>query len=143
MDILWNSYEWEWRIDWRRIGWSVYCWINEFSKCRDIRLMEEKDVNDFMDWITICNVISLILWIDIQMIMLTNVFPIQVFSILMWIIWMCNESNDGMWIDWKQDRSRYINWSLQMSDVIEYIWWIWIFHWMWYWCIYWMSWLFQ
>ena len=24
-------------------------WINEFSKCGDIRLMEEKDVNDFMD----------------------------------------------------------------------------------------------
>ena len=43
-------------------------WINEFSKCGDIRLMEEKDVNDFMDWITICNVISLILWIDTQMI---------------------------------------------------------------------------
>ena len=77
------------------------------------------------------------------MIMLTNVFPIQVFSNLMWIIWMCNESNDGMWIDWKQDRSRYIDWSLQMSDIIEYIWWIWIFYWMWYWCIYWMSWLFQ
>ena len=33
------------------------------------------------------------------MIMLTNVFPIQVFSNLMWIIWMCNELNDGMRID--------------------------------------------
>lgn len=61
----------------------------------------------------------------------------------MWIIWMCNESNDGMWIDWKQDRSQHIDWSLQMSDIIEYIWWIWIFHSMWYWCIYWISWLFQ
>ena len=36
-------------------------WINEFSICGAIRLMEEKDVYDFMDWITICNVISLIL----------------------------------------------------------------------------------
>ena len=56
---------------------------------------------------------------------------------------MFNESNDGMWIDWKQDRSQYIDWSLQMSNIIEYIWWIWIFHSMWYWCIYWISWLFQ
>ena len=24
-------------------------WMNEFYKCGDIRLMEEKDVNDFMD----------------------------------------------------------------------------------------------
>ena len=59
------------------------------------------------------------------MIMLTNVFPIQVFSNLMWIIWMCNELNDGMRIDsikhgydMKSDSTMYSSNSIDINITI-------------------------